>query len=1215
VPATPILGIAQLTPNQAQKEVTLNDAIAALEAAGNATMVVSFAGGSSVALSENQFTRSYLFKATAATGASTLIVPAVIAGNATVRMFAVRNDSGQSLTVRIAGSGTTVTIPNGSTRLLSADGEGNLFNAAEAVTVSSLLSLPDVPDTYAGKAGKVLRVNDTENGVDFGSAAGALSQLDDVDTTAKADGRVLTWNAVAAKWIAAAVAQKFSQLSDCPSSYAGAAGKYLRVKATADGIEFTDAEDASLVSYPSASYWRILVTGVSSQATFVSLAEIAFLDKDGVDRTSGGTPSASSARPGSAAFNAFDNNDTSAWGSTDGNLIGAWISYQFAAPVEIRAARLRSLDGLTDAAPTTFTIQRSDDGQAWTDVGARTAALWADTATQTFPVNGVEVAGLPAGGQTGQVLKKNSNNDFDAAWAADSGGIPDAPSNGTKYVRKDGGWVAETTAATYTDEQVRDVIGATLVQGTGVTIAVDDNANTITISASGGGSTYTDENARDAIAAALVQGTGITITVNDGGDTITIARTSDLPSLDNSQNKILAVNADATGVEWVTAPVGGGGGGGGADSGPWEFARVRMRRDGVNGAYPGYLALNEVSFETAVDSGRLPGVWSRSDPSNVFPASWTDGNPATGDEQGGNDVTLVCEFDEASAVGNLKMVSHGYAVEFPNMLDISVSHDGLLWYDVGVYRTITSNTAGEVKNFALTGTVGNGSGGGGGGGIEEAPLDGKNYVRNNAAWVEENSDDAISPHGAHAYWRILIDDNDNPDVAGIEITEIQFRATAGGADQATGGVASASNVNGAGFEAPKAFDDNDTTYWRSTYTPGYISYHFAAPVEVQEIAITASPNPLNAPKNIFFQYSDDGSVWLNAWTVENQTAWMAGEQRVFFDPAVGNSNIVAEAPIDDQTYGRKNGDWVALSSNGGGPGGGGGAATDFWSDPHPLEPHRYWRMVVYMSGDNNPGYCYPAGFIFMDAAGNDLVTGTTYSLSVDSSDPKPQLTSHANGYVAMGALPANIKVDFGEPVLPAQFMLRARNDFQGQMPSQFGIEYSDDNVTWTEALFVNRTIFASGAEHVFKMRPYITRFTCSPTDIQGNNVTLSKIKMFDKDGALMTVLPDTDRFTRGMYHGVTNNWTNFVAMFDGGVPTDAFYGNFPYVGFEFRFPNEPDFGKFSISNRPGFASQGPVNFRLCVSRDGRRYRTYFFHDYIFWAIGRTLDFDISESRI
>ena len=43
----------------------------------------------------------------------------------------------------------------------------------------------------------------------------------------------------------------------------------------------------------------------------------------------------------------------------------------------------------------------------------------------------------------------------------------------------------------YTDEQVRDVIAAALVAGTGITITPDDAANTITIAASGGASSVT----------------------------------------------------------------------------------------------------------------------------------------------------------------------------------------------------------------------------------------------------------------------------------------------------------------------------------------------------------------------------------------------------------------------------------------------------------------------------------------------------------------------------------------------------------------------------------------------------------------------------------------------------------------------------------------------------------------------------------------------------
>jgi hypothetical protein len=72
----------------------------------------------------------------------------------------------------------------------------------------------------------------------------------------------------------------------------------------------------------------------------------------------------------------------------------------------------------------------------------------------------------------------------------------------------------------YTDEQVRDVIGAALTNGTGITITVSDAGDTITVASTV--TAYTDEQARDAIGAALVAGTNVSITVNDGADTITI---------------------------------------------------------------------------------------------------------------------------------------------------------------------------------------------------------------------------------------------------------------------------------------------------------------------------------------------------------------------------------------------------------------------------------------------------------------------------------------------------------------------------------------------------------------------------------------------------------------------------------------------------------------------------------------------------------------------
>lgn len=73
-------------------------------------------------------------------------------------------------------------------------------------------------------------------------------------------------------------------------------------------------------------------------------------------------------------------------------------------------------------------------------------------------------------------------------------------------------------------EYIQDAVNDLIQAGANVTKSYDDAANTLTISATGGGGGGTDaEVVRDTIAAALVASTGINIAVDDAADTITIS--------------------------------------------------------------------------------------------------------------------------------------------------------------------------------------------------------------------------------------------------------------------------------------------------------------------------------------------------------------------------------------------------------------------------------------------------------------------------------------------------------------------------------------------------------------------------------------------------------------------------------------------------------------------------------------------------------------------
>lgn len=103
--------------------------------------------------------------------------------------------------------------------------------------INQFIELFDTPLSYEGMAGRMVVVNNTEDGVEFA--------------------------------VAPAVRDTFLQLTDTPSAYTGQGGKFLRVTAGADAIEFHTANFTDLAGTPSS------FSGHSGKAVRVNSGESA----------------------------------------------------------------------------------------------------------------------------------------------------------------------------------------------------------------------------------------------------------------------------------------------------------------------------------------------------------------------------------------------------------------------------------------------------------------------------------------------------------------------------------------------------------------------------------------------------------------------------------------------------------------------------------------------------------------------------------------------------------------------------------------------------------------------------------------------------------------------------------------------------------------------------------------------------------------------------
>jgi hypothetical protein len=170
---SPNLNITHVAAAQNQKEVTVNDAINALDLALTEALSIDFSSGP-VTLTAAQFRGAIAFKP-----AATLTAPASLTVPQIKRVFVVINTDG-FFTIDVICSNKTISVPPGTAFCLCTDGTANGLYAAGGGGGSgggAFTDLSDAPSSYSGQQGRAVIVNAGASGLVFSDLPnlGALS--------------------------------------------------------------------------------------------------------------------------------------------------------------------------------------------------------------------------------------------------------------------------------------------------------------------------------------------------------------------------------------------------------------------------------------------------------------------------------------------------------------------------------------------------------------------------------------------------------------------------------------------------------------------------------------------------------------------------------------------------------------------------------------------------------------------------------------------------------------------------------------------------------------------------------------------------------------------------------------------------------------------------------------------------------------------------------
>lgn len=146
--------------------------------------------------------------------------------------------------------------------------------------------------------------------------------------------------------------------------------------------------------------------------------------------------------------------------------------------------------------------------------------------------------------------------------------------------------------------------------------------------------------------------------------------------------------------------------------------------------------------------------------------------------------------------------------------------------------------------------------------------------------------DFVKPSSYPRRWRVRVTGVQSGNIASI--CELELRASAGGANLATGGYAYASSHYSNTYIPSAAFDGSASTNWASASAgvPAWLAYELPSDHTINEVAIKAGTASLEQyPAAFTVQSSSDGGVtWTDEWSVSGIAAWTSGLQRVFTRP-------------------------------------------------------------------------------------------------------------------------------------------------------------------------------------------------------------------------------------------------------------------------------------------------------------------------------------------